>query len=75
MIGAGYKNLDLVFCEADGSHMNPALVSQTIGRRLRKPESAMPAFTRCDTVMRRFCCLVACRYRPCPCASGTQTRT
>ena len=36
IFGADYNNDDLVFCRADGSYLDPALVSQTISRRLRK---------------------------------------
>jgi integrase len=31
-----YKNQDLIFCEADGNHLQPDLVSQVIVRRMRK---------------------------------------
>jgi integrase len=36
MFGADYKDLNLVFSQPDGSYLNPALVSQTIIRRMRK---------------------------------------
>jgi integrase len=34
--GAEHKDLGLVFCQPDGSHLSPALVSQVTVRRLRK---------------------------------------
>ncbi len=36
LFGAGYKNLQLVFCQPDGSYLDPALVSQTLVRRMKK---------------------------------------
>lgn len=36
LFGAAYKNHNLVFCKPDGSHLDPALVSQTIVRRMQK---------------------------------------
>ncbi len=36
MFGADYKDLKLVFSQPDGSYLNPALVSQTLVRRMRK---------------------------------------
>ena len=36
LFGADYKNLHLVFCQPDGSYMDPALVSQTLVRRMKK---------------------------------------
>jgi integrase len=36
LCGADYKNLGLVFCQLDGSHLEPDLVSQVIVRRLKK---------------------------------------
>jgi integrase len=36
MFGADYKDLQLVFCQPDGSYLDPALVSQTLVRRMKK---------------------------------------
>jgi integrase len=36
LFAGDYKDLDLIFCEADGSYLQPDLVSQVIVRRMRK---------------------------------------
>jgi integrase len=37
LYGTDYKG-ELIFCEPDGSHLDPALVSQTIARRIKKAD-------------------------------------
>lgn len=36
LFGADYQNISLVFCQPSGAYLDPALVSQTIVRRMRK---------------------------------------
>ena len=36
LFGSDYKSQRLVFCKSDGSYLDPALVSQTIVRRMQK---------------------------------------
>jgi integrase len=65
MFDTDYKHLNPVFSQPDGSYLDPALVSQTIVRRMRKAGSRMLRFTpyatltRADCYHRKFRCLRA----------------